>query len=149
MLCLAGCSVLAAQRLSGAALDEADRLAVQGDYAGAVTLYDDFLIRSPDDARALRARAGRETATALLSARAEIGRLRGELAAREGDLKRLREQLAAQEQVLNTRQGDVARLQQELATRQADLARLNAEAEKLRADLENLKRIDLRLERRR
>lgn len=149
MLCLAGCSALAVLRPSGAGLDEADRLAVQGDYAGAVTLYDDFLLRNPDDASAPRARAGRETATAVLSIRAELGRVREQLVAREAEIKRLRDQLAASDQAVTTQKGEVTRLSQELATRHADLQRLTAEAEKLRTDLESLKRIDLRLERRR
>lgn len=45
--------------------------------------------------------------------------------------------------------GDIARLRQELAAREGELTRLRQELEQLREDLENLKKIDLRDERRR
>lgn len=102
-------------------LERGDVLAAHGDYAAAVRAWDELLARYPDDPAAPAALARRDTAAALLAAREEVARLRSELAAREAEVGRLRQ----------------------------ELARLGAEAERLRSDLEQLKRIDLRLERRR
>lgn len=123
---LAGCAILA--RPSDTLVEQGDRLARQGNYTGAVEAYDAVLARYPEAEAAGRARAARETVMELIAARVDIARLRGALAAREGEL---------------------ARLRQDLAARRAELRRVNAEAERLRADLEQLKRIDLREERRR
>jgi hypothetical protein len=100
-------------------LDEADRRLEQLDYLGALEAYDEIVMRYPESAGAGRARARREP---LL----EMVRLRAAIAVREAEIVRLRE---------------------EVGRRQADVARLAGEAEKLRADLEQLKKIDLRLER--
>ena len=100
-------------------LDEADRRLERRDYLGALEAYDDIVMRYPESAGAGQARARREP---LL----EMVRLRAAIAVREAEIVRLRE--------------DVGR-------RQADMARLAGEAEQLRADLEQLKKIDLRLER--
>ena len=118
-LTLAGCASwsLPATRL----LDRGDQLLAAGEYAGALTAYDELLESYPNHSEASRVRLTRETILALLDLRAEIGRLRTEL-------KRVRELLE---------------------TRQADLERITAEAEKLRADLEQLKQIEILLERRR
>jgi hypothetical protein len=157
IVCLVvGCSPRPVVRPAVALLDEAERLAIQGDYPGAVSLYDDVLSRQTDPAVVARARAGRDTAAGVLTARAEQARLREQLAAREAEVRLLQDQLVAREQALAarertlaTRDGELARTQQELAARQAEIKQLAAEAEKLRADLESLKRIDLNLERRR
>lgn len=119
-------------------LDRADGLALEGEYAGALSAYDEVLRAQPEGPAALRARAGRQTVAALVAAQEEVARLRGALA----ELARLRDELAA-------REAELMRLRQDLAARQADLQRLTAEADRLRADIENLKRIDLRLERQR
>jgi hypothetical protein len=156
IVCLVGCSPRLVAPPAVVLLDEAERLAIQGDYPGAVNLYDDVLFRQSDPAVLARARAGRDTAAGLLAARDEQARLREQLAAREGEIRRLHDALAAREQTLAAREralaardGELARAQQELAARQAEVKQLAAEAEKLRADLESLKRIDLNLERRR
>lgn len=109
-------------------LVEADRLARDGDYQGAVDLYDELLGRYPDDPSAHRALETRDTLAAILIARAELARLRQEVA-------RLQEELTR-------REGDLSRVRAELNARQT-------EAEQLRADLERLKEQDLREQRRR
>jgi hypothetical protein len=120
VLLLAGCAVWP-WRPASRMLERGDALAARGDYAAAVRAWDELLARYPDDPTAPAALARRDTAAALLAAREEIARLRAELAARDAELGRLRH----------------------------EQARLAAEAERLRSDLEQLKRIDLRLERRR
>lgn len=146
MLCLAGCAAVPAGHPATSLLDRGDRLVAQGDFAAAVTVYEELLARYPDDAVAPRARASRDAAARILAARQEIdqevSRLRAELAVRDDELTRMKQDLTA-------RESEVARLQRELATRQAELQRLTAEAERLRGDLEQLKRLDLKLERRR
>jgi hypothetical protein len=154
---LAGCAPWsAAPRPALQLLDGAERLTVLGDHASAVELYDELLAKYPEDAVAGRARAGRESAVAVLTAREEIARLREQLNARETEVRRLREDLLARERMLTSRdqtlavrEGEVGRLQHELSARQAELAKLTAEADRLRTDLEQLKRIDLKLEQRR
>ena len=116
-------------------LVQADRLLTQGQYGGALEAYGEILAKYPDTDEAGRARSGRETLANLLAARAHISRLAAEMKAQEAELARTREQVAA-------RDGELARARQEIA-------RLTAEADRLRADLENLKKIDIDLERRR
>ncbi|HEU5196810.1 MAG TPA: hypothetical protein VFW70_18875 [Methylomirabilota bacterium] len=98
---------------------EADRMTRDGDFAGAVAKYDEYLARYPEGWNAPRARESRDTLAATLAARAEAARLRQE----------------------------VARLREELARRELDLVRVRQEAERLKTDLEKMKEIDLKLER--
>jgi len=119
-----GCAMV--KGTSTAMLMRADHLAEQGDYSAAVVAYDEFLTRHADDASAPRALASRDHAAAIVTARAELERLRDEVL-------RLREEVAR-------RDGDLTRMRHELTVRQADL-------ERLRANLERLKEIDLKLER--
>jgi hypothetical protein len=100
-------------------LAEADRLAREGDWRAAVAAYDDYLARYPDAWEAPRALESRDTLAAMLTARAELARLRQE----------------------------VVRLRDELARREQDLTRVRQEADRLRSDLERLKQIDMQLER--
>lgn len=120
-----GCASLPSQSGAYEALDRAELLVVRGDYAGALTAYDEFLRHRPDHARA---RASRDTVAQVVTARAEVARLREELTTRDRELASAREELA--------------RTRQELQARQA-------EADKLRTDLERLKQIDLKPERKR
>lgn len=156
IVCLAGCSASPAAPPSVALLDEAERRAAQGDYAAAVNLYEDVLAFQSNPAVLAKARAGRDTVAGLLAARGEADRLRQQLAAREAEILRLRDALvtreralAAQERALAVRDGELAQVRHELAARQAEIRQLSAETDKLRADLDNLRRIDLNLERRR
>jgi chromosome segregation ATPase len=133
----------------------ADGLLEQGDYEGARRAYDELLEAYPGDREAGRARATRDAVTALLSARAEMARLREAVAA-EKDTPRLRRDLAAREAEiarvrtdLAAREAELAKLRHDLTDRQAEVARLTSEAEQLRVDLEKLKNVDIRLERRR
>ena len=107
-------------------LMRADRAADELRFRQALSLYDEFLARYPDDVEAPRALESRDTVAAIVTTREELARLRGELRARESEAAKLRD--------------EVARLRQELASRQA-------ESDKLRADLEKMKELDLRLER--
>jgi len=100
-------------------ISEADRMAREGDFAGAVAKYDEYLARYPDGWSATRAQESRDTLSSTLTARAEAARLRQE----------------------------VVRLRDELARRESDLVRVRQEADRLRTDLEKLKQIDLLLER--
>jgi hypothetical protein len=109
-------------------LARADRAADELRFRQALSLYDEFLARHPDDPLAGRALESRDTVAAIVTTREDLTRLRQELRERETDVTKLRE--------------DVARLRQELASRQA-------ETDRLRADLERIKELDLRLERRR
>ena len=102
LLLLAGCASgpgwpFATQ--SSTLLAKADRLAAQGDYQGAVSVYDQFLAAYGDGGAAPRARMSRETAAAVVATRAEIARLRQELAKREADLAALREDLERLKQI--------------------------------------------------
>jgi TolA-binding protein len=114
-----------------ALLDRADRQIAQGDYIAAVRTYDELLARYPDDSAALRAWAGRDILGGLLAARDDVSRLRKELTAREAELGRIKQDLESQ-----------------LSAREAELGRIKQDLESLREDLEQLKRIDLRQERR-
>jgi succinate dehydrogenase/fumarate reductase flavoprotein subunit len=103
-----------------ATLERADRLAHEGAWEEAAAAYGEYLVRHPRGDSAARAAASRDSLRALLSARAEAGKLREEL----------------------------ARLREELARRDGDLVRVRQEADRLKADLEKLKQVDLKLERR-
>lgn len=73
-------------------LARADRLADQQQYEPALRSYDEFLARYPNDDAALRALKSRDTIASIVTARAELARLRGELAARDAELARLRQE---------------------------------------------------------
>jgi HAMP domain-containing protein len=103
------------------ALERADDLARSGAWEDAVNAYGQYLALYPDAEHARRAAASRDTLRALLTARAEVARLREE----------------------------VARLRDELGKRDSDLVKIRLEAERLRTDLERMKQIDFKLERRR
>jgi hypothetical protein len=119
-LALAGCASWSwPGSPSAALLDEADRLAREGQWSRAVAAYDEYLARYPDSGAARRALESRDTLAATLTARGELTRLREE----------------------------VMHLREELARREVDLVRVRQEAERLRSDLEKLKQIDLKLER--
>lgn len=137
-------------------LEQADQLAAQGDYASALRAWEEVLRRHPPDPGASHARVSRDLAVRVLALEVELERVRAELAAREVALERLRGELAARggelarlRAEMAAREAELARARRELATRQAEVERLHADAERLRADLEELKRIDLRQERRR
>jgi hypothetical protein len=162
-----GCAVAA---VGASHVAHGDRLAVDGDLAGALRAYDAALWAGAIGDIALRARAGRATVTAAQSTAAELERTRGavarlreEIAAREREVAKLRGELAARETDLvardgevtkltrevATREGELARVRQDLTARQAEIVRLGVEAEKLRGDLEALKRLEMPLEKRR
>ena len=104
-----------------ALLERADRLAHEGSWEEAVTVYGAYLSRHPTGEGAPRAAASRDALRALLTARAEAAKLRE----------------------------DLARLREALARRDSELVRVRQESDRLKADLENLKQVDLKLERRR
>lgn len=135
---LGGCAArwpFVGEHPSAGLLRVADDLASRGEFETARAKYDELATKYPDAPAAPRARAVRDALAKILETREQIERLRGELAAREAELARLR-------QSLSTRETELARARQELQ-------RIGTEADRLRADLEELKRIDLRLERRR
>jgi hypothetical protein len=121
-LLLSGCSL--AKSDAARALADADARAVQGDYPLALSAYEAYLKRFPDDEGAPRARAMRTMIAELVASRADLATLRDQLARARGD------------------NAEVARLRQELSVREAEVTRL-------REDLEALKRTDLEMERRR
>lgn len=90
---LAGCAT-AEWPLGGATslLARADRLADGQQYEPAVRTYDEFLTRYPTDPAATRALKSRDTIASIVTARAELARLRGELAARDAELAKLRQE---------------------------------------------------------
>ena len=147
---LAGCaSARPVPGPSATLLAQADRLVSDGEYAGALEVYGEILARYPDKQEAAHARTSRETVTRLVAARSQIARLTAEMNALTSEMKVLTSEMKAQEaelararELASTRDGDLSRAKQEIA-------RLTMEAEKLRADLEQLKRIDIDLERRR
>jgi hypothetical protein len=100
---LAGCASLPFMR-GTTMLANADRLAREGDWPGAVAAYDEYLASYPKAWAAPRALESRDTLAAMLAARAEVTRLRQE----------------------------VARLRDELARREVDLARLRSDLERLK-----------------
>jgi hypothetical protein len=112
---------------SSTLFERADRLVADRQYEDALEAYDQILAKYPDADEAGRARAARDVLAGLLAARARIARLSAEIRVKEAELARAREQLSA---------------------REGDLLRTRQEAERLRADLEQLKRIDIDLERR-
>ena len=118
MTALAGCASLP-YGSGHSIVDDADRMAREGDFTGAVAKYDDYLAKYPEGWNAPRARESRDTLAATLAARAEAARLRQE----------------------------VTRLREELARRELDLVRVRQEADRLKTDLEKMKQIDLKLER--
>ena len=73
-------------------LARADRLADRNQYEPALRTYDEFLIRYADDPNAGRVLRTRETLASIVTARAELARLRNELAARDSELARLRQE---------------------------------------------------------
>ena len=119
LVALAGCTAWHSPR-GGALLDRADRLAREGSWEEAVGVYGEYLRHHPRGEGAPRAVANRDALRALLTARAEAARLRHEL----------------------------AQLRDELAQRDSDLVRARRESDRLKADLEQLKQVDLKLERR-
>jgi hypothetical protein len=141
----------------------AEALVARGDYVEALRVYDEILEHPGVEALRARANAGRTAVVAVLSARAERDRLRGEVDARERELGRVRADLEAREAAsarlgrdLTARESELGRArheitakQAEIAAKQAEVARLEQETEKLRSSLEQLTRIDMRLERRR
>jgi hypothetical protein len=96
------------------------RLAHEGPWEEAVTVYGAYLSRHPTGEGAPRAAASRDALRALLTARAEATKLHE----------------------------DLARLREALARRDTELVRVRQESDRLKADLEHLKQVDLKLERR-
>lgn len=142
-------------RPGGDDLSRADALAVQGEYVSALAAYDEVVRREPEGAAAKRARAARSTLASLIAAREEIGRLERAIETRESELERARRDRATRTSEtarlardLQARDAELARARQELANRHSELGRLSAEAERLKGALEDLKRLELRLERR-
>ncbi len=88
---LAGCATWPFGR-GATLLDEADRLARDGELAAAVAKYDEYLARYPDAWAAPGALERRDALAATLTARQEVRRLREELARREDDLIRVRQE---------------------------------------------------------
>jgi hypothetical protein len=73
-------------------LAQADRLADRQEYEPALRTYDEFLASYPNDHAAPRALKSRDTIASIVTARAELARLRSELAARDAELARLRQE---------------------------------------------------------
>ena len=133
---IAGCASSALPpRPSATLLVKADRLVTQGQYAGALEAYEEILVKYPETDEAGHARSSRDAVATLVRARAHIARLTADMKAQEAELARTRAEVAV-------RDGELQRARQEIA-------RLTAETDRLRADLENLKKIDIDLERRR
>lgn len=146
---------------------QADRQAREGAWEEAVTSYDEYLARFPDDSGAPRIRESRDTLAAMLTARSEltrrreeVARLRDELAGLQAEGTRLREdgtRLRAEATVLRDEvvrlrdervhlRAEGTQLREELTLRESDLARTRqelaarqTEAERLRADAERLR----------
>ena len=133
---LAGCASWSPlPRPSATLLVQADRLVTQGQYADALEAYEQILAKYPEATEATRARISREAIAELLAGRARIGRLTAGMKAQEAELARIRDQIAARDA--------------ELSRARAEISRLTADADRLRTDLDQLKKIDLDLERRR
>jgi len=140
---IAGCaSSSPPTRPSTVLLGKADRLASQGQYTGALEAYGEIVTKYGETDEAAHARSSRDILTSLLAARAQVARLTAEMKAHEAELARAREQAATAREQGAARDGELSRARQEIA-------RLAAEADRLRTDLENLKKIDIDLERRR
>jgi len=146
---------------------QADRQAREGAWEEAVTSYDEYLARFPDDSGAPRIRESRDTLAAMLTARSEltrrreeVARLRDELAGLQAEGTRLREDgtrlrveaTVLRDEVVRLRDERVhlraegTQLREELTLRESDLARTRqelaarqAEAERTRADAERLR----------
>ena len=118
---------LPANRPSARLLADADRSFTEGKYQEALDAYDEILAKYPETDEAPRAGARREPLADLLAARTQITRLSAAMRAQESELARLR--------------GEISRSRQQIL-------RLTDETDRLRADLEQLKRIDIDLERR-
>ena len=131
---LAGCAS-SLPRASATLLVRADRLVSEEQYAAALNTYDEILAKYPGTKEAGRARTSRDTLGDVLAARTQIARLTAVMKTQQAELARARQQLIA-------REGDLVHARQEIA-------RLVAETERLRTDLEQLKKIDIDLERRR
>lgn len=152
VIACAGCATWS--RLTGDPLARADALAARGDYASALALYDDVVRSEPDGTSADRARAARTTVASLLAARAQIVRLERAIEGSESELDRMRRDLASRAsevarlaRELQARDAELSRARQELTSRQGELGRLTAEAARLRNALEDLKRLEIRMER--
>lgn len=137
VLALGGCAGRwpFAEDPSAKLLRVADDLASRGEFETARAAYDEVVTKYPDTPAAPRARSIRDALARIVETRDQIERLRKELAVRETELTQLK-------QSLGVRETELARARQELQ-------RLGTEADRLRSALEELKRIDLRLERRR
>ena len=145
------------------ALAEADARAGQGEYPAAIAAYDAYLARYPEYGGVERARTARALLQQLIDARSEATTLQAQLLVAQTEAKTLRERLSAREAQLtsreaelSTREAEISRLRPDVAARDAEISRLRAElaqrqseVAKLREDLEQLKRIDLEMERRR
>ena len=126
---VAGCVLpTPSPRPAAMVLVRADRLVAQGQYGDALEAYGEILAKYPATDEAGRARSSRDTLGHLLAARAQITRLTADMKVQEAQMK--------------MQDAELARARQEIA-------RLTAEADRLRTDLENLKKIDIDLERRR
>jgi hypothetical protein len=77
---------------SASLLARADRFADRHQYESALRSYDEFLARYPTDPAMPRALKSRDTIASIVTGRAELARLRSELAARDGELARLRQE---------------------------------------------------------
>ena len=154
---ITGCaSTSAPSRPSAELLAKADRLVAQGQYAGALEAYGEILAKHPDTDEAGRTRPGRDTLASLVAARAQIARLTADMKAQEAHVKAQEAQMKAQEGQMKAQDAELARVRAEATARDGELARarqeiarLNGEVDRLRADLEQLKKIDIDLERRR
>ena len=73
-------------------LARADRLTDRQQYEPALRMYDEFLTRYPGDPAAPRALKSRDAVASIVTGRAELARLRSELAARDAELAKLRQE---------------------------------------------------------
>jgi hypothetical protein len=141
-LLLAGCASWPLEPAGSELIQRADALVAEGEYTRALAAYDDVIARHPDSRMAARARTTRTALSGVVAAREE-------LAKRQAELSRLAQVLAEREAEVARLSRDLTRASQTLAARQADVARLSAEADRLRAAMDELKRLELELERRR
>lgn len=120
-------------------LGRADQEMAATRYRDAVRLYEEFIRANPEHPAAVRARGAQAALDALITAQADMARLRTELAQRDAELARVRQELAGRAGEVTARNAEVARLRRELDGRAA-------EVERLKTDLERLRSIDLRRE---
>jgi chromosome segregation ATPase len=73
-------------------LARADRLTDRQQYEPALRMYDEFLTRYASDPAAPRALKSRDAVASIITARAELARLRNEIAARDAELAKLRQE---------------------------------------------------------